>query len=362
MTDTPAESRPAPLRVLAWPAFKNRRRNPYNALLYEHLAALGVEVAEYSAGRLLTGRFDVWHLHWPDSHLRERRRPLARLRLHALLRLMDVARLRGTRVVWTVHNLRSHEARHPALERWFWPEFTRRLDAFVSLSETGRGAARLAFPALADKPGFVVPHGHYREVYPNAVAREEARRRLGIDSGARVVAFIGLIRPYKNVPALVRAFREMDGSDLVLLVAGKPSDEEAARVPDAAGDDARVRCRLEFVPDDEVQLHLNAADLVALPYREVLNSGSALLALSFDRPVLVPDRGAMAELRQLVGGAWVRTYEGELSAGELAAALAWARTPRPTARAPLDALDWPVLAARLKAALEAVAPRQAGAG
>lgn len=357
MTAAPAAPRATPLRVLAWPAFRNRRRNPYNALLYDALQRLGAEVEEFSPGRLLAGRFDVWHLHWPDSHLRERRRALARLRLHALLRLMDVARLRGIRVVWTVHNLRSHEARHPALERWFWPEFTRRLDAFIGLSAAGLAAARAAFPALAGKPGYVVPHGHYRGVYPNVLGRDEARRRLGIDAGAGVVAFVGQVRPYKNVPALVRAFRELDGADLALLVAGKPSDAEAARVTEAAAGDARVHCRLEFIPDDDLQLYLNAADLVALPYREVLNSGSALLALSFDRPVLVPDRGAMAELRRAVGEAWVRTYKGALTARELAAALAWARAPRPAARAPLDALAWPAVAARLLAALEAVAGR-----
>jgi beta-1,4-mannosyltransferase len=43
---------------------------------------------------------------------------------------------------------------------------------------------------------------------------------------------------------------------------------------------------------------MRAADLIALPYKEILNSGSAILALSFDRPILVPAAGALAELSE----------------------------------------------------------------
>jgi beta-1,4-mannosyltransferase len=78
---------------------------------------------------------------------------------------------------------------------------------------------------------------------------------------------------------------------------------------------------------------LRAADLVVLPYREILNSGSAILALSFARPVLVPAQGAMTELQRDMGREWVRTYPGELRPRTLADALHWARqTPRDPAR------------------------------
>jgi hypothetical protein len=81
-----------------------------------------------------------------------------------------------------------------------------------------------------------------------------------------------------------------------------------------------------------------------LPYRDILNSGSALLALSLNRPVLVPRRGALAELQQQVGEAWVRCYDGDLTAETLVDAIAWAReTPREP-EAPLHAFAWPSIA------------------
>ena len=56
-----------PLRILAWPAFNTREQNPYAYLLYTHMR--GVEVDEFSIGKLLTRPYDVWHIHWPEMFL-----------------------------------------------------------------------------------------------------------------------------------------------------------------------------------------------------------------------------------------------------------------------------------------------------
>ena len=71
-----------------------------------------------------------------------------------------------------------------------------------------------------------------------------------------------------------------------------------------------MHLHLRSVPVEDVQAHFAAADLVVLPYRKTLNSAVALLALSFDRPVLVPNAGSMAELQREVGAEWVLIYEG----------------------------------------------------
>jgi hypothetical protein len=78
------------------------------------------------------------------------------------------------------------------------------------------------------------------------------------------------------------------------------------------------------------------------------------LALSFNRPVLVPNRGAMTELQTQVGPDWVRTYKGPLSPDDLEEGLQWAAATDRAATAPLDALEWTVLAMKTHEAYEAV--------
>lgn len=351
----PADAMRRAMRVVAWPA--HEPENPYPGLLYAHLRARGVEVVPFSPWTWWRGGADVWHIHWVDAMWNRPRAPVAALRALAILALMWLAGLRGTRRVWTIHNLQSHERYHPRLERWFWTAFTRRLDGYIALSTLGRKLAQERFPALSRIPGFIVRHGHYRGAYPSAVSREDARRRLGLPrvSEARVLAFVGRIRTYKDVPRLVRCLRASDDPDLRLVVAGRPSSEALERdVRDAAAGDQRVSLFLGRIREDEIQLYLRAADAVVLPYQEILNSGSALLALSFDRPVLVPDRGAMGELAELVGPDWVRTYRGELTPALLAAAAAWGAAARGRSCTELARLDWDELAAQTDRAFRAV--------
>ena len=104
----------------------------------------------------------------------------------------------------------------------------------------------------------------------------------------------GMVRPYKQVPALVETFRAVAGPDDRLVVAGNPNRDWLERaVRERAGDDPRVRLDLRFVPDDEVGDYFAAADAVVLPYRDVLTSGSAVLAMSFGRAVVAPRIGCL---------------------------------------------------------------------
>ncbi|CAN5607418.1 GDP-mannose--glycolipid 4-beta-D-mannosyltransferase [soil metagenome] len=319
---------------------------PYLSSLYGALVERGARVEHYSGRRLRSGGWDVWHLHWPEQFLNRPQRVGVVLGNGArLLWSVGRARRRGVAVVWTVHNLGSHERNHPWLERAFWFLLTRRLDGIIALTEGGRRAARERFPRLLHVPAAVVPLGHFRKPVEAKLDRVDACRRLGVAADRQVVCFLGLIRPYKGVPTLVRAFRDLAEERAVLLVAGRPSTPGLAReVEAAAAGDPRVHLVLRRLSDEEIEDHLAAADLVALPYREVLNSSTAVHALSADRPVRGPAKGAMAELQESIGGEWVRLFSGDLDTGDLEQALDWARRSERSREAPLDHLSWPAIA------------------
>lgn len=341
--------------VLAWPAFDNKTGNPYTHLLYRAVERLGPRVHEFAPRTALRGGHDLWHVHWPDDFLSQPSLPRAVGYVAAELVLMALARQRGARLVWTIHDLGPHESPHPWLERVFWPLFLPMVDGYITLSEHARAAARRRFPRLSSVPDAVVPHGHYRPAYPDPVPQPEARRRLGLSQDAPVVAYVGRIRPYKNVERLVQTFRDVTDKAARLLVTGNPvSAELEGRIERAAAGSDRVRLDLRFVPDEEMPTVLGAADLVALPYDDIMHSGSALLALSFDRPVLVPEAGAMRELRADVGPEWVHTYDGSLTAAALEGALQEVRAASRSGRAPLDHRSWEPLARQTVALYERV--------
>jgi glycosyltransferase involved in cell wall biosynthesis len=191
------------------------------------------------------------------------------------------------------------------------------------------------------------------------MSRTEARAELGIPAEATVLASIGYIRPYKNIPELVRAFRALPRPGAQLLIAGEVASPGAGdAVAVAAGNDPRILFRPGFAAPAEVQRYLRAADLVVLAFREILNSASAMLALSFDRPVLAPRLGAITELAEVVGDEWLRTYDPPLTVETLEAAIEWAAARPRTRCARLDRFDWSEIARQTVAAYAAVIGRR----
>lgn len=209
-------------------------------------------------------------------------------------------------------------------------------------------------PLSSNKPSFVIPHGHYREVPPTTLSKNEARKCLGVPTGARVITFCGAIRPYKNIPALIDAFLGLPYSpDDRLLIAGRVDQAEVLeKLLQHTKNDSRIRILSRLLSEEEVKQYVRGADLVVLPYRRILNSGSAILALSHDRPVLVPPLGSMLELQQMVGRDWVIDYEGELSGPILEKALAAACQRSEDAAPNLSPLEWDRIARQTIAAYE----------
>src|SRR5712691_8004616 len=136
------------MRVLASPAFKNRHDNPYNAALSTALEAQGAEVREFSWRRVFLEKWDIAHVHWPEGALNTRGSLRAMGRAFYLLAKLLYAKARGAKLVWTVHNLKSHDQEFPEIERWFWRAYVPLVDAAIHLSRSGMGAALQQFTSL----------------------------------------------------------------------------------------------------------------------------------------------------------------------------------------------------------------------
>src|SRR5690606_11839946 len=351
------------MRVIAWPAFKREELNPYTALLYRNMRDIGIDVVELEPSRVMDRTASILHIHWPDVYFSLPGYWSAWTYSTAVLALLRIARVNRIRVVWTVHHLHSHDGRYARMERRFWPRFLRCVDGLIHLSETGRRLFLELWPSMRPIPSAIIPHGHYRGVYPNVLTRGEARARLGLKPDHRVLTYVGQLRPYKNVPSLISAFRELRDPDARLISAGMPLTAGLARAfADVAAGDSRVLSVLGHIRTENMQLYINAADCVVLPDRTILNSGAALLALSFNRPVVVPESGALGELRESIGEDWVRTYGGDLDGRLLGECLQWAISSRRAPVPVLDRHDWGAIAQATGDFFQALTARSGHAG
>lgn len=336
----PGEAPEKRTRVLMFP------KDGGNAFLSSYsnsVAAQGARVDEFDFVRAFTRKYDAFHIHWPDTHLRTPSWWRAAGKHARLALLCGVLRARGTKVVWMLHNLKPHEKDHWISIRLFPLWFPKACTHVIALTEAGLVKARQVYPDLKSKRAVIVPHGHYRDAYPAAPSREEARSKLGLAANGFTFLFFGSIRRYKNVPELIARFRELDDADIELVVAGSPFGMEASELEAARAGDARIQLNLRFVPDAEVPTYLAASHVAVLPFEDLLNSGSVLLVLSFDRPVIAPRKGALPETQESVGSEWLQLYDGRLTAQLLREAKA---RPQPQGRPDLSHLNWDAIGKR----------------
>ncbi len=297
------------VRVLESFPVPSEQTNPYIVQLRDALrASPGVELTCWSWRDALTGRFDVFHTHWTEA-LIERRGWRSTTVRRALFGIF-LARLWVTRtpVVRTVHNLELPDGLSN-VERLYLRVVDRLTRVRIVLNEFT--------PEVANARNVLIEHGDYRAWFAPHERSEPVRGRI---------AFIGKVRRYKNVEGLVRAFKQVDDESFSLHVAGSPSSADLAESLLAlSADDERVTLDLSFVEDARLVAEVTQAEIVALPYHEMHNSGSVLAVLSLARPVLVPDTPFNRALASEVGARWVHMFDGELSSRTLVDAVARVR-------------------------------------
>jgi glycosyltransferase involved in cell wall biosynthesis len=52
---------------------------------------------------------------------------------------------------------------------------------------------------------------------------------------------------------------------------------------------------MQFIPDEEMELYLKAADVLVLPYKDIFQSGVLFLGYSFGLPVVATDVGSLRD-------------------------------------------------------------------
>jgi len=149
----------------------------------------------------------------------------------------------------------------------------------------------------------VIPYGINNAVPDTDLTSDEAKQRLGIRNGERTVLYFGNIAPYKGLEDLIAAFQQIVTGhlDYRLIIAGMPKKgcekywEEIQRTIRRGVYQGRIIQKIDYIPDEETELYFKAADVLALPYRHIYQSGVLFLGYSFGLPVVAADVGALRD-------------------------------------------------------------------
>jgi glycosyltransferase involved in cell wall biosynthesis len=287
--------------------------NPYFNLLYNALRKKGIRVIEGDrpilfplTRNVITNKdSDILHLDWiygfymTDglTDLKPIDDLLTCVRAVFFLLDMLIISLLPTAVVWTVHNKHHHERKYPRVERVVNELAFLVVDGISVKCENARRVLKNEYLTAKSEKMYVAPDGNYISAYQNEVSTNDARTELGIGDDKFVFLFFGLIREYKGVPELISAFQDVVKPDMELWIVGNPtSNEYQSELEMSLQSTPNTYTRFGFIESENVQHYMNAADVLVLPYRSILNSGSVHLGLSFGMPIITPQIGCIPEV------------------------------------------------------------------
>lgn len=203
-----------------------------------------------------------------------------------------IARSNGvTKFVCQIDNVEPHE--HHIIDRPCNHYYLGAVDGFVYMSEQVHGELK----AYTAAPALFSPHPMF-ENFGKAVERDEACRRIGIDPAQRYTLFFGLIRDYKGLDLLLKAWAKWMPDGRKLLIAGEfyASREKYISLIEELGLQDRVVLHDRFIADEDVKYYFSAADALVLPYRTATQSGVTQIAYNFSLPMIVTRVGGLPEI------------------------------------------------------------------
>jgi beta-1,4-mannosyltransferase len=282
--------------------------NPYQELLYKDILQnnqvyfcrtnpLIIFFFPIVAGYFRLKGYNIFHLHW-ISFSTKKTIFSKQLSFFNTLLCLYVIKIYKYKLIWTVHNILPHE-KQTMHDLFLAQQLSKLADAkIVHSNHTLRQMSDLG---LKTSSTFVVPHGNYNGVYPNNINRKDARIQLKINEGEFVILFFGIIRPYKGIDNLIDSFTKLKLDNAKLLIVGNCTDETIRQKILAAQEKLNITFYDEYIENEEVAKYFNAADILCLPFKSVTTSGSALLALSFGKPIIAPLEGSLLDVPRDVG-------------------------------------------------------------
>lgn len=211
-----------------------------------------------------------------------------------LIQIVIITKLLRTEVVWTMHNLSPHDSKQLKIN-----EIVQKL--FIKNCKWIRVFSTLTISRIANKFNISknkiisVPEGSYVDYYPNEITRIEARKKMRIGR-EKMFLYIGTIKPYKGIIDLIKIFSKINDDNIKLIIAGKVTNRTyLKKITQLIDNNNSIKLVNQFIDPNALQIFFNAADAVILPFKNIENSGSAILAMGFKKIIITPNLGVLPD-------------------------------------------------------------------
>ena len=277
--------------------------NPYQNLIIQGLENNEVQVIKVPGRKffpllaLKRAQPDIIHVFWPHDLYMGKNIFTRIVKQICLLFTLNILKKHPT--VFSAENISAHNpiGMSQATELKWIRKILKRCRGIVFMSDAAKEIFESYYP-IQNKKTVVVPHISYKSIYPNQITKEEAKEKMGV-SGSFVFLVLGRLQPYKGIEQTIAAFKLLANPNCKLIIAGKSISSDyfnklQLEAGELSGD--KIILKNSFIPNNEIQQYMNAADCLILNYTDVpLNPGSLVMAKDFNIPVVANNHPVIAE-------------------------------------------------------------------
>lgn len=211
-------------------------------------------------------------------------------------------KLLGANLIHTAHNVLPHETSKIDYILYFL--IYKSSNMIIAHSNYIKNELSKKFKIKVNKI-IIIPHGNF-DIYlpPKGIDKNLARKYFGLSNEDDVILFFGYIRENKGLDLLLDAFEIVAESNprLKLIIAGSVQSNKLRKNYEQKISIMKSRDRIvkdfNFITFNDVAQYFLAADIVALPYKNIYHSGVVHLAYSFGRPIIATRVGDFEEMTE----------------------------------------------------------------
>ncbi|MBV6485342.1 MAG: hypothetical protein KFKLKKLM_01903 [Flavobacteriales bacterium] len=249
-------------------------------------------------------KVDIINIHWPES--------IFGFSIPSIEQLCDLEESliewkKTKKIVYTIHNNEPHIHINKN-NKILYELIIKYADALIHLGKFSLTEFKKNYPNSINKKMTIISHPAYT-LFENNITKNEARNILKIPLHKKVILVFGSVRTNEEASLIFNAFNKVKTNDKFLLISNfnvyKPLPKNLIQRVKKYINTKLERLKhilrrntlinYDFVLNNKVQVYLNAADVIFIARKKILNSGNVFLGYSFKKIVVGPDVGNVGE-------------------------------------------------------------------
>jgi glycosyltransferase involved in cell wall biosynthesis len=219
------------------------------------------------------------------------------MKAHKLVDNIQDLKNHGGKIVYTMHNPLPHNRIFTDIDKMINNEMYSLSNIIIVL---GSSAKKIIKNKNINTPISVVKHPSYKEIYGEKPNKNQIRNEIGLPTNAIIFGNIGSIKPYKGLEFIIKTFIQFSEShnmnkNLHLLIAGYAPDNEYVSSLLENYPNKNITIINQDLNNTELIKFISTLDYSVFGFEDIWASGSVVLSMSYNIPVIVPDIGCMAD-------------------------------------------------------------------